>query len=92
MKKRTISQIVHKYALINAGTNEWVYEGTTYVSCINMVDTLPPETEFTIVAVMKEGKTKKLKPAKPDPGKDMVTALKEQYGANERPTSNENKV
>lgn len=61
LKKRTISQIVHKFALINAATNEWVYEGSTYLSCVNMTDTLPPETEFVIVAVMKEGKTRKKK-------------------------------
>jgi hypothetical protein len=65
LKKRTISQIVHKFALINAGSNEWVYEGSTYLSCVNMVDTLPPETEYTIVAVMKEGKTRKKKNEQP---------------------------
>ena len=69
MNKRAIHQLVHKYALINAVTNEWIYEGSTYGDCFNMISTLPPGTEYVIVAVMKEGKTKNaLLKSRPDTG------------------------
>jgi hypothetical protein len=56
MKKNVITQLVHKYALINANTNEWLYEGGTYGACLRMVPaSVPIGTEYVIVAVMKEG-------------------------------------
>lgn len=61
MNKRTIAQLIHKYILINATTNEFIYEGSTYGVCVEMLTTLPPGTEYLIVAVMREGKTKNKK-------------------------------
>lgn len=61
MKRKSIEQLINKYALINAASNEWIYEGSTYGDCVNMLSTLEPGTEFVIVAVMREGTTKGVK-------------------------------
>jgi hypothetical protein len=62
MNRKTIAQIVHKYAIINTVTNEWLYEGSTYSACVHMVPgCVPAGAEYVIVAVMKEG-TYKPKP------------------------------
>ena len=56
MNKRTIHSIIHKYAIINASTNEWLYEASTYGACVEMVPAIVPVgTEYVIVAIMKEG-------------------------------------
>lgn len=56
MKRKTIEQIINKFAIIDVVTNEWLYEDTTYGGCVREVtNAVPIGMEYVIVAVMKEG-------------------------------------
>lgn len=67
MKRKTIEQIVEKFAIINASTNEWLYEASTYGACVHMVPGCVKDgDEYVIVAVLKEGTYKRKKEASND--------------------------
>lgn len=55
-KHKAIQQICRQYAVVDASSNEWLFEATTYGECVRKVpEVVPVGREYVIVAVLKEG-------------------------------------
>jgi hypothetical protein len=59
LKRKTIEQICHEYAIIDAISNEWLFEARTYGECVSKVrEIVPLGMEYVIVAILKQATRK----------------------------------